>query len=237
MSTFIILLISTTFLLAGCKSNEINDKPKNDEKTIEEIIEQAKKKNNISVLREDSIKSGRIIKESFLTFEFGDSKNEVNKKIKSLMVAKKIIRRDNPYLSNELKDYLKQQGAKTENYIYNMKFENNNMDFLVDFEYCENKLYLIRLSYYTGSAFNPSISPWDKDKIVEIYKAKYKSKWFINNYIPINSTVDHEEYENLEGTRYISLIFTEYSLDIIYKDIKLERMKEEKNLSDTKNDI
>lgn len=230
MNTRLILIISIIFLINGCKNNELNEKTIGGEKSVEELIEQAEKKNDISVFFEDSINGGRIIKESFLTFEFGDSKDKVNNKIRSLIKGKKITRKKIP-------EFVQKLGVKAEFYIYSMKFENSKLDILFDLEYCENQLYLIRLTGYNESGYPPTISHWEKNKIIEMYKDKYKSKWFTNRYIPIGSTYDCEEYENLEGTRYISLRFLGNTLDITYKDIKLEKMKEEMNLSKTKEDI
>jgi hypothetical protein len=222
MKMYIILFFLIIVFLSGCKSKTNGNKTP-DKEFVEEIIEKAHKKNDISIFFNDSISSGKRIKEAFLTFEFGDTKKDVINKIDKLIKARKIIKKDNSFDDIEIVIYL-----------YQMKFEEQQMEFTLNFEYINDMLYHISLFHFKHVG---SIPYWDKEKIVKLYKDKYKNEWIVNKYTPINTSYENEEYENLEGTRYISLNFTDHSLNIDYKDIMLEKLKRDQNISDTKKDI
>lgn len=218
----LILLFFIIFFI-GCEKEKDEKKILYNDRTYEEIIMQSKKKNDISIFFYDSIHAGRTVRESFLNFKLGDSKIVTENKIKDQIRQKK-LRKNRPFGTYEL-------------LLYKMELRNRIMDFKLEFDYSTDLLYSIQLTYFEPLPFNSPINSWDKEEIISLYKDKYKNNWYIDNYIPIGSSVEYEQYENLEGTRYISLTFTERTLYIIYKDIKLEnREKTEKSLK-TKTDI
>ena len=216
LKAIITFLIFVLVLIWGCDSKleSSRNKPKTD------TSQQTSNINNFRIFYADSVKYGRKIYDSFLSFKFYDSKKLVERKTMKLLKSKKLSKRKDLYQNNHL--------------IYKMKFKRESVDFDVKFKYFENKLYCIELTYFSGLNINPPIYPWHKEKIIEIYKEKYKRKWYHTE--PIFNGLT-EDYENLDGTRYLCLAFSDRDMFIIYKDIYLENLLQNRNIQETKGDI
>lgn len=219
-----LLIIVLILPMFSCEVDNRN--PQKDYKKFEYKLESSKKSDDVNGIIKDSIRSKLNIKESFLGFQFGDSKALVEKKTINYLRDGKLVK-EVPYF-----------GAQYKSLLYKLNLRESLIKFEVDFAYTnKNELYKVELQSANPPLSTNYYSILDFNEIVNLYKDKYKTQWHYNKYISVTSTVERIDYENIEGNRYICLIFFGDIITITYKNLTFEEKMKEDKLNTTKDDI
>jgi len=218
-------LFISIILLISCTEDKFSNSNTKDSTVFkyqpqypEQNVTKLKKFKNLNELIQDSIKNGRKVNDIFLDFKLGELKSTVLSKIKKHRSTGKL-------------KWGKLYDIQRNFLYYEFKIQGNHEGFYeLHFEYFNNKLYHLTLRYVSQVMITNIYYLKDSyDEIVRLYKEKYVGKWFSN--------ADSTKWENLTGTRLISLLLSGDGISIKYLDLKLENSKKEYENKMQKEDI